>query len=352
MADQKRILIVDDNFEVALFLRTTLEIVWPDFEVINVPSGEEGLLEVGQDEVDLVISDLVLPGIDGLEFIERVRHLSPDTPIIIITGENSPALHRRARSLKPDGFYLKPLDVEELTQTVRRLLDQESLVLEPRTETPESIPPQAIRRLGGLRIDTGAHYAMIVDRNGRCLVSDGQVSGLDTNQVALLLATELASSFELARALNAPQPFSIDYHAGAVHDLYAVNVGTHYLIALIFDAQRGRGQIGAVWVYARRAVREMLDMIAIPAAPEPAKPPPPVEFEERKEPEPSEPVAEPAVARPDEAEFTAVPEEVNAFWDSVLSPEDSTEGGAEGFGGISLEEARAQGILPPDFFST
>ena len=39
MADQKRILIVDDNFEVALFLRTTLEIVWPDFEVINVPSG-------------------------------------------------------------------------------------------------------------------------------------------------------------------------------------------------------------------------------------------------------------------------------------------------------------------------
>ena len=72
MTEKKKILIVDDDFEIALFLRSTLEIMLPDYEVVNAPSAEEGMLETLQG-VDLVISDLNLPGMSGFDFIHRVR---------------------------------------------------------------------------------------------------------------------------------------------------------------------------------------------------------------------------------------------------------------------------------------
>ena len=109
MTDSKRILIVDDNFEVALFLRSTVEVIWPDYQVVNVPSAEAGMLEVHRSGVDLVITDLLLPGIDGVEFIDQIHGAAPDTPIIVITGEPSPKLHEQARSRKLAGFFLNCL---------------------------------------------------------------------------------------------------------------------------------------------------------------------------------------------------------------------------------------------------
>ena len=259
MTEKKKILIVDDDFEIALFLRSTLEIMLPDYEVVNAPSAEEGMLETLQG-VDLVISDLNLPGMSGFDFIHRVRRSTPDTPIILITGEREPRLHQEARSLGIAGFFLKPIQVEELTGTVRQILQGE--MPEDKTTPPPSVPAGAVRRLGLLRGETGAHYAMLVDVNGNCLVTDGQVQDLARNQVASLLAKGLTNSVELARALKAPQPLTISYQAGTGHDLYAANIGANYIVALIFDSRRGRTQIGAVWVYARRAVKDLFELLA------------------------------------------------------------------------------------------
>ena len=247
-----------------------------------------------------------------------------------------------------------------------------------------SIPAGVARRLNLLRIDTGAHFSMLVDMNGDCLIADGQVRDVARDQVARLLAQGLTNSLELARALRAPQPFTINYQAGALHDLYAANVGANYIIALIFDSQRGRTQIGAVWVYARRAVKDLLELLADMEI-APTRTPTAVEVIRGQddaavpEAEPAVVEAEPAViekapaaleeeatpfedqsieeetvesgevveAPPPEAEPIFVSEEVNAFWDSVLS--DESDGKEDGFGGLSLEEARAKGLLPSNF---
>jgi len=351
MAETKRILIVDDNFEVALFLRTTLEIVWPDYTVVNVPSGEEGMLEMRRYGADLVIADLNLPGIHGLELIGQIRRTAPSTPIIVITGETSPRLRQQAQALNPAGFFLKPVNVDELTGTVRRILEGD-LPQEPESPvTGRPLSPQVTRRLGALRIDTGAHYAMLADLDGRRLATDGQVSDLDTNRVAAVLSKELQSAFELAQILKAPQPFTINYQAGAVHDLYAANVGSEHFIALIFDAQRGRGKIGAVWVYARRAIKELLELLdAVP--PTPAAPAPKAKPVQEPVQEPARvlPTPEPAAPQPQaELELAFSPDQVDAFWDSVLSQENSGGGDSGGFNGLSLEEARLRGLIPADF---
>jgi DNA-binding NarL/FixJ family response regulator len=394
MADRKRILIIDDNFEIALFLRTTLEIIWPAHEVINVPSGEEGLLEVRRGRPDVVILDLKLPGIQGLEFVDKIERLAPGTPIIVITGERSPELHQQVRARGVAGFFLKPLHVDDISSAVRQIL--EGAPAPDEGEPPLALSPQITRRLSSLRIDTGADYVMLVDYNGRCLAADGQAGDLNTGRLALLLAGTLANSAELAQALRAPQPFTISYQAGTTHDLYAASVGAGYVIALVFDAHHGRAKIGAVWVYARRAIKELLDLLGSepppPAAvhkpapvtsrkpvaaprPAPAAPtssaatpkPAPAgrakrEPEAQPKPEP-EPVAAPRPApaaaerEPAPAEVAETPEEgvvyspaeVDAFWDSVLSEEEGEGQGQAGFSGLTLQEARARGLIPTDF---
>lgn len=376
MAEKKRILIVDDDFEIALFLRTTLEIVSPDYEVINVPSGEEGMLELYRG-IDLVISDLNLPGVSGLNLIKKMRQRSASMPIIVITGDRSTQLHQEAQEMGLSGFFLKPVPVDELTALARRILDGEFPPEAPPAAASPTLPLEALRRLKTLRVDTGALYAMLVDLNGNCLIEDGQVGDISRDTVAGLLAKGLMNSFELARALKAPQPFTINYQAGAEHDLYAANVGANYSLALIFDSRRGRSQIGAVWVYARRAVKDMLSLLANlapspPVTPSPAPAPrlkvieplteaAPAPLAEETPVEPT--IPEPAAAEEAALEAAAEPiiepiemdnafssEEVHAFWDSVLGGDDEPSG-SEGFGGISLEEARAQGLIPADFDS-
>ncbi len=372
MADKKKILIVDDDFEIALFLRTTLEIMWPDYDVVNVPSAEEGMLESRQG-IDLVITDLNLPGMSGFNFVSWLRRTTPDTPIILITGERSPKLREEAMSLGLAGFFLKPIHVEELASLVRQSLAEESPQAEAATP-PRSIPAGVARRLSALRIDTGAHYAMLVDVDGNCLASDGHAQELNRDRIAALLAKGLTNSFELAQALRAPQPFTINYQAGAFHDLYAANVGANHIIALVFDSQRGQKKIGAVWVFARQAVRDLLEMLADledarTAVTQPQPEPEPTPGEPAAEPTPPEPapdaaqpispepeiIAEPApapapvaeLAEPTPAEpAVVVPDEVNAFWDRVFSEDIASED--DGFEGLSLEEAQARGLIPSD----
>lgn len=365
MADSKRILIIDDSFELALFLRTTLEIIWPAHQVINVPSGEEGLLELRHGRADVIILDLKLPGIDGLEFVDKVQQLAPGTPIIAITGERSPELHQKVRALGFAGFFLKPLHVDDISSAVRQILEGG-----PQPEgapLPQQLSPQITRRLNALRIDTGADYVMFVDLNGRCLAADGEADDLNTGRLASLLAGSLVNSAVLAQVLRAPQPFTIQYQAGALYDLYAATVGASYLIALIFDARQGRRKIGAVWVYARRAVKELLDLLGTVAGPS-AQPPPaatpepaPVAQEQPAgkakgeldaQPEPELPPATPAEPEPVPVEvleqgvaYSA--DEIDAFWDSVLGEEGGE--GQSAFRGLTFEEARARGLIPSDF---
>jgi DNA-binding NarL/FixJ family response regulator len=370
MADKKRILIVDDDFEIALFLRTTLEIMWPDYDVVNVPSAEEGMLESRQG-IDLVITDLNLPGMSGFNFISWLRRTAPETPIILITGERSPKLREEAMSLGLAGFFLKPIHVEELANLVRETLAAEMPPAVAAT-TPHVIPAGVPRRLSALRIDTGAHYAMLVDVDGNCLAADGHVQELNRDRIAALLAKGLTNSVELAQALRAPQPFTINYQAGAFHDLYAANVGANHIIALVFDSQRGQKKIGAVWVFARQAVRDLLEMLPdleiAPAAvtqaePEPTAEPIPPELASKEvqeiSPQPevtAEPTPAPAPAaehaEPTPAQLTpaepavVVPDEVNAFWERVFS--EDVPGEDDAFEGLSLEQAQARGLIPSD----
>lgn len=122
MGEGKRILIVDDEKKVAFFLQESLEGLGGNYQVVSVETGEQALKEIGRGPFDLVVTDLRMPGINGLELIERLRRVSPATPIILITAYGSDEVEAEARRLRAYRYFAKPFHIEDFTQTVQEAL--------------------------------------------------------------------------------------------------------------------------------------------------------------------------------------------------------------------------------------
>jgi len=149
-----RILIVDDEPGI----RQSLKGVFDDegFTTEAVGSGEDCLRRLEETPFDLILLDIWLPGIDGLETLRRIRELSPATHIIIISGHATIATAVSATKLGAYDFIEKPLSLEHTLLTVRnalshRRLEQANDMLRHELEerfniVGESIPVKALRK--------------------------------------------------------------------------------------------------------------------------------------------------------------------------------------------------------------
>ena len=81
-----RILLVDDQRDILKLLHSTLDTLAHEMDISEAPSGEEALLEVSREKVDLLVSDYRLPGINGIELMHKIRARYPDVRVILITG--------------------------------------------------------------------------------------------------------------------------------------------------------------------------------------------------------------------------------------------------------------------------
>ncbi|MBK9051215.1 MAG: response regulator [Chloroflexi bacterium] len=122
MADVKQILVVDDHFEMLEFMRTVLQHSGRDYQVLAVPSAEEGMLELLRTPFDLLITDVRLPGMSGFDLIRRVRRARPELPVIMISGYGIEQGQKEAAALGVVHYFVKPLDSDLLLLTVQRTL--------------------------------------------------------------------------------------------------------------------------------------------------------------------------------------------------------------------------------------
>lgn len=120
-----RVLIVDDEKRLAYFLGQTLQIDFPDCQVDTANSGEEALSSLASSTYDLIIADVRMPGVSGIELIKGVRYLDADVPIILMTGYGSASLRREAAMLGVNHYVDKPFDIEDLISTVSQLLPRQ-----------------------------------------------------------------------------------------------------------------------------------------------------------------------------------------------------------------------------------
>ena len=112
-----RVLIVDDEPAIRRFLRTALAV--QDYRVEEASDGETALDFLKRNPVDLIVLDLGLPGIDGLDVIRALRQQGSLTPIIVLSSRDDEAGKVSALDLGADDYVAKPFGMEELSARIR-----------------------------------------------------------------------------------------------------------------------------------------------------------------------------------------------------------------------------------------
>jgi DNA-binding response OmpR family regulator len=146
----KRILVVDDDPAVTSVLRRGLLYEGYTVEVAN--SGEEGLARAREHVPDLVILDIMMPGLDGLEVLSRLREADTHLPVLFVTARDAPADEVLGLERGADDYVVKPFTFEVLLARVRALLRRQ-----------EGERPAQLRFLD-LALDTGTRRAQRGER--------------------------------------------------------------------------------------------------------------------------------------------------------------------------------------------
>jgi two-component system chemotaxis response regulator CheY len=116
---RKRILIVDDSATIRAQVRLALD--GSDFEVIDAADGREGLDALERQSMSLVICDVNMPRMNGIEMVTRMHEGGSTIPVVMLTTEGHPHLIKQARDKGARGWIVKPFNPELLAKAVQRL---------------------------------------------------------------------------------------------------------------------------------------------------------------------------------------------------------------------------------------
>ncbi len=145
------ILVVEDDTSVRNLMTTALKI--HDYRYITASNGENAIMEASTHNPDIIMLDLGLPDIDGVEVIKRIRSWS-DTPIIVISARNEDSDKIGALDSGADDYLTKPFSVEELLARLRVITRRLSAI-------KDSAASDSVFINGGLKIDFAAGCAFM-----------------------------------------------------------------------------------------------------------------------------------------------------------------------------------------------
>ncbi len=177
--DDKRILVVDDEPKVAFFLKESLESLERHYQVVRAETGESALAEMDRVPFDMVITDLRMPGMDGLELMQRVKENHPETQTILITAYGSDEVEAESRRLNAYRYFTKPFHIEDLTAAVQQAMENETSQTAGSPVLSSERLERLTQRLNDLRYEVGAQCVLLADVSGQLLAQVGMAEGLE-----------------------------------------------------------------------------------------------------------------------------------------------------------------------------
>lgn len=121
-ADPRKILVVDDNQTVRCVVTQMLSRL--GYDAISADSGEKGFYLFLKNQFDLVITDLDMPGMDGIELAIRIKERSPFTLVILMTGHEKNSTLAKLSGSSVDQALFKPFDLPEIAEKIQSVLNR------------------------------------------------------------------------------------------------------------------------------------------------------------------------------------------------------------------------------------
>jgi DNA-binding response OmpR family regulator len=148
---RQRILVIEDEQSIGLAVRDELEFEGYDVDLIE--DGSAGLQAVLDDPPDLIVLDLMLPGMSGFEICRELRRRELTTPIVILTARAQEVDRVRGLDLGADDYLVKPFSLAELLARIRAVLRRVAI------SDPHGASPPCLE-LAGLRVDSKKHLVL------------------------------------------------------------------------------------------------------------------------------------------------------------------------------------------------
>ncbi len=258
-------LIVDDHQEIRIALRANLEALELDLDLVDVPSGEEAIVEVVGTGINLLIADVGLPGLSGIELYTKLKATYPEMQVILITGMEDEEIHQEIAEVGAEAFFFKPLKMPEFLNAVRRTMGLDPVVEEfdeLSKLTKKNLSKDVTSRIADLRGELGAISINIIQESGMIVAETGVVPDtiFETTVMPLLLNT-FSTTNRISTFLGNEIPESVWYFSGDKYDLFWTHVDARFGMIVITHPVTQNNDLTWVLTTLDLAIQEIREII-------------------------------------------------------------------------------------------
>jgi CheY-like chemotaxis protein len=356
----RSILIVDDHRDILRLLHSALDTLkLKKTKIYEAPSGEEALLESTRNNIDLLITDYMLPGMSGVELMHKIRVRHPEVKIIFITGITDRKVREEMLNAGAMAIFDKPIPLTDFLDVVERGLGLQQTIFpsEKMDGQQEERHARLSDLLANFRQDIKADAVFLLNERGLVQARTGKLhdGSMEVSLIATLMAIH-GASLKIARHNHQESLDTYHVFKGGDHDLLFIPVTPLYallvagnklaseehilesvsaLLALRDQVERSLKSMGVTGELSPALANTMpVSRSASPAVPAPVKP-----VEKLAEAVPS---PEMEALLKDASGKKTKPADADDFWDQAVEKHGNKPNTSDV---ISLEDARKLGII-------
>jgi len=350
----QRILLVDDQRDVLRVLHASLETLKnTELEIVEAPSGEEALLEARRNKVDLLVVDYLLPGMNGLELMRKIRSGHPDVRVILVTGRTERSVRDELLNAGAMAIFDKPVPLTDFLDVVERALGVTRTIFpaEPTTQRTARRHARLSDLLANFRQDHQAQAVFLLNERGRVLARAGDLrdSSMEVSLLAALMGIHSAG-IKVSRFIRQETPEAYYVFRGGDLDLLFIPITPLYALLVAGTDLASRERImdtGQAMVALRNEVEKSLDSIGVtgelPAGPEAPAPALAASSEKKaKSPAPASPELQALLKG---AQHKLTEDEADSYWDQAAEQRSDIPINPDV---LTYEQARQMGLTPDE----
>ena len=262
---RKKILLVEDNREMLELITYFLTLRDSRVDVTGAMSAEEGMLELKN--IDLLVVDLRLPGMSGIDLVKHARRRAPDLPAIIMSGMEREFVADQLEGVEIDAYVQKPYRPDEVTGMILKSLWGDDIpepnvasLTQPRSDIYHApLTGDTVSRLERLQQQTNAHQVILWALDGTMLYLFDEAQRRDADKLGRSAIASITGGLEmLVRSGSAPTRL-MTVLDGDPYEIVLAHVKGQwdYCLAIIVDGEKRGTKLSTVWGAMQRAVADL-----------------------------------------------------------------------------------------------